>query len=68
MTRFMRSCASVGYPNCLKAAVTAALYDPSMLEALKCLSGGTIHLPSRVKDRPDRGRLAPRFGRFQAAA
>jgi putative restriction endonuclease len=39
-----------------------------MLEALKRLNGGTIHLPSRVKDRPDRDRLALRFDRFKAAA
>jgi hypothetical protein len=38
------------------------------LEALKRLSGGTIHLPSRDKDRPDRDRLALRFERFKAAA
>ena len=35
-----------------------------MLEALKRLNGGTIHLPSRIKDRPDRDRLALRFERF----
>jgi putative restriction endonuclease len=40
--------------------------DGSMLEALKRLDGGTIHLPSRPKDRPDRDRLALRFGRFKA--
>jgi len=42
--------------------------DGSMLEALKCLNGEAIHLPSRVKDRPDRDRLALRFERFKAAA
>jgi putative restriction endonuclease len=42
--------------------------DGPMLEALKRLNGGTIHLPSRVKDRPDRDRLALRFERFTAAA
>ena len=29
-----------------------------MLEALKRLHGGTIHLPNRPKDFPDRDRLA----------
>ena len=42
--------------------------DGPMLEALKRLNGGTIHLPSRIKDRPDRDRLALRFERFKAAA
>jgi len=39
-----------------------------MLEALKRLNGGTIHLPNRIKDRPDRERLALRFERFKAVA
>jgi putative restriction endonuclease len=39
-----------------------------MLEALKGLDGGTIHLPGRVKDRPDRDRLAMRFERFKVVA
>ncbi|MCH7891541.1 MAG: HNH endonuclease [Gemmatimonadetes bacterium] len=42
--------------------------DGPMLEALKQLNDGTIHLPGRVKDRPDRARLALRFERFKAAA
>jgi putative restriction endonuclease len=42
--------------------------DGPMLEALKRLNGGTIHLPGRVKDRPDRDRLALRFERFKAVA
>lgn len=42
--------------------------DGPMLEALKRLNGGSIHLPSRVKDRPDRDRLAQRYERFKAAA
>jgi putative restriction endonuclease len=42
--------------------------DGPMLEALKGLNGGIIHLPSRVKDRPDRDRLALRFERFKAVA
>lgn len=41
--------------------------DGPMLEALKRLNGGTIHLPIRDKDRPDRDRLALRFERFKAA-
>jgi putative restriction endonuclease len=42
--------------------------DGPMLEALKRLDGGTIHLPNRTKDLPDRKRLALRFERFKAAA
>ncbi len=42
--------------------------DGPMLEALKRLNGGTIHLPGRDKDRPDRDRLALRFERFKAVA
>jgi putative restriction endonuclease len=40
--------------------------DGPILEALKRLHGGTIHLPNRVKDLPDRDRLALRFERFMA--
>ena len=42
--------------------------DGPMLEALKQLNGGLVHLPGRVRDRPDRDRLALRFERFKAAA
>jgi putative restriction endonuclease len=42
--------------------------DGPMLEALKRLNGGMIHLPDRAKDRPDRDRLAQRYERFRAAA
>ena len=42
--------------------------DGPMLEALKRLKGGTIHLPARVRDHPDRDRLALRFERFKAVA
>ena len=42
--------------------------DGPMLEAMKRLNVGTIYLPSRLKDRPDRDRLAQRFERFNAAA
>jgi len=42
--------------------------DGPMLEALKRLDGGTLHLPNRTKDLPDRERLAFRFERFRAAA
>ena len=42
--------------------------DGPMLEALKRLNGGTIHLPNRIKDRPDRDRLALRFDRFKEVA
>ena len=41
--------------------------DGPMLEALKGLKGGEIHLPRRVVDRPDRDRLAQRFERFKNA-
>ena len=41
--------------------------DGPMLEALKRLNGEAIHLPGRVKDYPDRDRLALRFERFKAA-
>lgn len=40
--------------------------DGPMLEVLKRLNGGTLHLPSRTKDRPDRDRLAIRFERFKS--
>jgi putative restriction endonuclease len=39
-----------------------------MLEALKRLNVGAIHLPARAKDRPDRDGLAIRFERFKAVA
>jgi putative restriction endonuclease len=42
--------------------------DGPMLEALKRLHGGTIHLPHRIKDRPDRDRLAQRFEWFKSVA
>lgn len=42
--------------------------DGPMLEALKRLHGGTLHLPNRSQDRPDRDRLALRFERFRSAA
>jgi len=43
-------------------------HDGPMLEALQQLNGGTIHLPGRIKDRPDRDRLAQRFERFKMVA
>jgi putative restriction endonuclease len=43
------------------------LNDGPMLEALKRLNGQSIHLPGRIKDRPDRDRLALRFERFRSA-
>ena len=42
-------------------------HDGPMLKALTRLNGGTIHLPNRAKDRPDRDRLAWRFERFKGA-
>jgi putative restriction endonuclease len=41
--------------------------DGTMLEALKRLKGKTIYLPSRVRDRPDRDRLAQRFEQYKSA-
>lgn len=43
-------------------------HDGPMLEALKRLNGGTIHLPNRLQDWPGRDRLALRYERFKAAA
>jgi putative restriction endonuclease len=40
--------------------------DGPLLDALKRLSGASIHLPTRPKDRPDRDRLALRFEWFKA--
>ena len=42
--------------------------DGPILEALKQLQGGELHLPDRSRDRPDRDRLAARFERFKLAA
>ncbi|MCY4595481.1 MAG: HNH endonuclease [Bryobacterales bacterium] len=42
--------------------------DGPLLEGLKGLAGGTIHLPRRIQDQPDRGRLEIRFERFKVAA
>jgi putative restriction endonuclease len=42
--------------------------DGPMLETLKLLNGGTIHLPKRLQDQPDKDRLALRFKRFKAVA
>lgn len=44
------------------------LKDGPVLEALKGLEGGTIFLPRRTRDRPDRDRLALRFEHFKAVA
>jgi len=41
--------------------------DGPILEALKRLNGGEIYLPDRVRDYPDRDRLALRYERFAAA-
>jgi putative restriction endonuclease len=45
-----------------------SLEDGPMLEALKRLDNRIIHLPGRLKDRPDQDRLALRFEQFKAAA
>ena len=42
--------------------------DGPLLESLKRLDRGTLYLPERSKDRPDRERLAIRFNLFKAAA
>ncbi|MGJ7497833.1 HNH endonuclease [Variovorax sp. RT4R15] len=42
--------------------------DGPMLDALKRLHLGQLHLPQRPQDRPDRDRLALRFESFLAAA
>ena len=42
--------------------------DGPMLESLKRLAGGILHLPQRPQDQPDRDRLAIRFERFKDAA
>ena len=44
------------------------LHDGPMLEALKQLNGGMLHLPKRNKDCPDRDRLALRYEQFMVAA
>ncbi len=43
-------------------------HDGTMLDALKQLNGGTLHMPARARDYPDQDRLALRFERFKAAA
>jgi len=45
-----------------------SLHDGPLLEALKQLISKTIDVPDRIKDRPDRDRLALRFERFKVAA
>jgi len=40
--------------------------DGPMLEALKHLEGNKLHLPARIKDYPDRNRLAARFEQYLA--
>jgi putative restriction endonuclease len=40
--------------------------DGPMLDALKGLNGATLHLPSRMRDQPDRDRLAMRYEIFKA--
>jgi putative restriction endonuclease len=42
--------------------------DGPMLDALKRLHGNVIHLPNRMRDRPDRDRLAQRFERFKSVS
>lgn len=40
--------------------------DGPMLEALKALDGGQLRLPDRIRDRPDRERLAHRYEIFKS--
>ena len=42
--------------------------DGPLLETLKRLDRSELHLPTRLKDRPDRERLAMRYELFKAAA
>ena len=44
------------------------LHDGPMLDALKQLDGGMLHLPKRAKDYPDRDRLSLRYEQFKVAA
>ena len=44
------------------------LHDGPMLEALKQLDGGKLHLPKRPKDYPDQDRLSLRYEQFKVAA
>ena len=44
------------------------LHDGPMLDALKQLDGGILHLPKRAKDYPDRDRLSLRYEQFKVAA
>ena len=44
------------------------LHDGPMLDALKQLEGGALHLPARAKDYPDRDRLALRYEQYRVAA
>lgn len=48
--------------------VGSILKDGSMLDALKQRNGGTLYLPNRPRDWPDRDRLAWRYERFKATA
>lgn len=43
-------------------------HDGPLLETLKQLDKGVLHLPARVRDRPDRDRLAMRYELFKEAA
>jgi len=43
-------------------------HDGPLLETLKRLDRGVLHLPARSRDHPDQERLAIRFGAFKAAA
>ena len=44
------------------------LHDGPMLDALKQLDGGILHLPKRMQDYPDRDRLSLRYEQFKVAA
>ena len=49
-------------------AALACQHDGKMLDALKLLDGGKIHLPRQQKDYSDRNQLVQRFQEFRGAA
>lgn len=59
----------IGIDQDLRIHISGRLMDQNdgpMLEALKGLHKGKLHLPSRSRDHPDRERLAMRFDVFRA--
>jgi putative restriction endonuclease len=69
ITAYKGRCALSALPEPLPLDAAHIVTDNGpMLEALKRLDGGTIYLPNRTKDRPDRERFALLFERFKAMA